>query len=73
MRRPRSAVTESETARLLTTREVADRYRVAPETILRWIEIRGLPAIRLTSRAIRYDEDALDAWERGRSSTGEGE
>ena len=50
------------TQRLLTTREVADRLGVIPETVLRWIETRGLPAIRLTSRALRYDEAALDAW-----------
>ena len=50
------------TERLLTTREVADRLGVIPETVLRWIETRGLPAIRLTSRALRYDEAALDAW-----------
>lgn len=48
--------------RLLTTREVADRLGVIPETVLRWIESRGLPAKRLTSRAIRYDEAELDAW-----------
>lgn len=48
--------------RLLTTREVADRLGVIPETVLRWIETRGLPAIRLTSRALRYDEAALDTW-----------
>jgi excisionase family DNA binding protein len=49
--------------RRLTTREVAERYRIAPETVLRWVETRGLPAIRLTSRALRYDEHALEAWE----------
>ena len=47
---------------LLTTREVADRLGVIPETVLRWIDTRGLPAIRLTSRALRYDEGELDAW-----------
>jgi excisionase family DNA binding protein len=50
------------TDRLLTTREVADRLGVSPETILRWIDRRGLPVVRLTSRALRYDEDRLDAW-----------
>jgi excisionase family DNA binding protein len=48
--------------RLLTTREVADRLGVTPETVLRWIDRRGLPVVRLTSRALRYDPDALDAW-----------
>jgi predicted DNA-binding transcriptional regulator AlpA len=32
------------------------------ETVLRWIDTRGLPAIRLTSRALRYDEAAIEAW-----------
>jgi excisionase family DNA binding protein len=48
--------------RLLTTREVASRLGVIPETVLRWIDTRGLPAIRLTSRALRYDETELEAW-----------
>jgi excisionase family DNA binding protein len=48
--------------RLLTTREVADRLGVTPETVLRWIDRRGLPVVRLTSRALRYDRAALDAW-----------
>ena len=49
-------------ARLLTTREVAVRLGVMPETVLRWIDARGLHVIRLTSRALRYEEAALDAW-----------
>lgn len=48
--------------RLLTTRKVAEILGVMPETVLRWIDTRGLPAIRLTSRALRYDEDELAAW-----------
>lgn len=48
--------------RLLTTAEVAARLGVIPETILRWVDRRGLPAIRLTSRALRYDEAEIDAW-----------
>jgi excisionase family DNA binding protein len=47
---------------LLTAREVAERLRVTPETVLRWIDSRGLPAIRLTSRAIRIVEADLDKW-----------
>ena len=47
---------------LRTTREVADRLGVTPETVLRWIETRGLPVIRLTSRALRYEDGAIDAW-----------
>jgi excisionase family DNA binding protein len=50
------------TAQLLTTREVASRLGVSSETVLQWVETRGLPAHRLTSRAIRFDADELDAW-----------
>jgi excisionase family DNA binding protein len=54
---------------LLTTREVAERLGVSPETVLRWIEMHGLPARRLTSRdAIRYDESDLDAWLEARAT-----
>jgi excisionase family DNA binding protein len=67
-------VADPVTDRLLTTREVADRLGVMPETVLRWIESRGLPAIRLTSRALRYDEGELDAWlaERTTAAPGRG-
>jgi excisionase family DNA binding protein len=54
---------------MLTTREVADRLGVSAETVLRWIDRRGLPARRLTSRAIRYDEGELEAWLEQRSTT----
>jgi excisionase family DNA binding protein len=47
----------------LKTYEVAERYGVTSETILEWIDKRGLPAYRLTSRAIRYSEAELDAWD----------
>jgi excisionase family DNA binding protein len=53
---------------MLTTREVADQLGVSAETVLRWIASRGLPARRLTSRAIRYDEDELEAWLEQRST-----
>ena len=59
--------------RLLTTAEVADRLGVSPETILRWVDHRGLPAIRLTSRALRYDADELDAWLAEKASTADRE
>jgi excisionase family DNA binding protein len=48
--------------RLLTTRQAACRLGVTPETVLHWGKERGLPVIVLTSRALRYDEDELDAW-----------
>lgn len=50
------------TGRLLTARQVAEQLGVTAETVLRWIDTRGLPARRLTSRAIRFREDELEAW-----------
>ena len=50
-------------ARLLTTREAAERLGVTPETVLRWIgHARAALGRRLPSRAIRYHEDELEAW-----------
>jgi excisionase family DNA binding protein len=47
---------------LLTTREVADRFGVNPETILRWTRSGRLPAIRLSVGAIRFRESEIEAW-----------
>ena len=43
---------------------VARRVRGARRRLgLAWLQLaHGLPAVRLTSRAIRIPEDALDAW-----------
>lgn len=59
------------TGRLLTAREVAGLLGVTPETVLRWIDTRGLPARRLTSRAMRFNEAELDAWLAERSTAGD--
>ena len=50
------------TGRLLTTRVVAERLDVSPETVLRWTRRGELPAIRLPGGAIRFREDELEAW-----------
>jgi excisionase family DNA binding protein len=55
--------------RLLTTREVAKILGVSPETVLRWIDSRGLPVIRLTSRALRFNQGELEAWLAERGTT----
>lgn len=47
---------------LLTARDLADRLGVSAETILRWTRRGELPAIRLPSGAIRYREEAIEAW-----------
>jgi excisionase family DNA binding protein len=49
--------------RLLTAREVADRYGYHPETILRWRRRGELPAIRTPGGAIRFREDDLERCE----------
>jgi excisionase family DNA binding protein len=50
------------TGRLLTARELADRLGVSVETVLRWARRGKLPAVYLSSRAIRFREDEIDAW-----------
>ncbi len=56
------------TGRLLTAREVADIICVSTETVLRWTRRGELPAIRLTSGALRYREAELEAWLAARST-----
>jgi excisionase family DNA binding protein len=50
------------TDRLLTTREVAERFGVVTETILRWVRSGRLPAIRLSTGAIRFCESEIESW-----------
>jgi excisionase family DNA binding protein len=50
--------------RLLTAREVADRFCLkSSETILRWVRKGKLPAIKLPSGAIRFEEAAVERCE----------
>jgi excisionase family DNA binding protein len=55
--------------RLLTAREVAELLGVSAETVLRWHRAGKLPAIPLPSGAIRFREDALEAWLEQRAAT----
>jgi excisionase family DNA binding protein len=53
--------------RLLTAREVADRFGLTVETILRWHRAGKLPGYRLADGRggrgpVRFDEDVCDAW-----------
>jgi excisionase family DNA binding protein len=64
------------TGRLLTARAVSEMLEVSVETVLRWASAGKLPSIRLSSRAIRFRESAIEEWiaERERGATGrEGE
>lgn len=60
------------TGRLLTAREVAEILNVSPETVLRWTRAGELPAIRLPGGALRYREDAIEAWLEERATTERG-
>lgn len=57
---------------LLTTREVAQRLHLHPQTILDWVRAGDLPAFKLPSGAIRFSEEALDAWLQGRATSRRG-
>jgi excisionase family DNA binding protein len=49
-------------SRLLNAREVAERFGVTVETILRWHRRGKLPGFRLPGGAVRFREADLDAW-----------
>jgi excisionase family DNA binding protein len=49
-------------SRLLTTRQVAERLALSPETILRRVRAGELPAFRIASNALRFDPDAIEAF-----------
>jgi excisionase family DNA binding protein len=48
--------------RLLTTREVAERLALSPETILRRVRAGELPAYRIASNALRFSEEEIEAY-----------
>jgi excisionase family DNA binding protein len=59
--------------RLLTTREVAERLALSPETILRRVRAGEIPAIRIATNALRFREEDVAEFlelriERGRRS-----
>lgn len=45
---------------LLTTDEVADRYRVTPKTVRRWASV-GAPYLKLPG-GLRFEPEPLRAW-----------
>jgi excisionase family DNA binding protein len=52
-------------ARLLTTREVADMLAVSPETVLRWYRTGKLPGFPIATNALRFDPDEIREWLEG--------
>jgi excisionase family DNA binding protein len=53
--------------RLLTARDVGDRLGLSIETVLRWARQGKLPAVYLSSRAVRFREADIDAFIESRS------
>jgi excisionase family DNA binding protein len=47
---------------LLTTRQVADRLALSPETVLRRVRAGELPAYRIASNALRFDPAAIEGY-----------
>lgn len=49
--------------RLLTARELAERFSVSVESILRWHRVGRLPGgFRLATGVLRWREDELERW-----------
>jgi excisionase family DNA binding protein len=46
--------------KLVTTKEIADRYGVHPKTVLKWVNARVLPVVRINRRCIRFDIPTCD-------------
>lgn len=45
----------------MTTREVAEKLRVHPKLVLRWIKNLNLPCYRM-AKEFRFDEGEVDKW-----------
>jgi len=54
------AQSESSNQQRLTTPQLAARFQVTPRTIQSWRDSGLIPYIRINSRCIRYDPDAVD-------------
>jgi excisionase family DNA binding protein len=50
------------TGGLLTAREVAERLGLSVATVLRWHRAGRLPAFRLATGVLRFDEGELERW-----------
>jgi excisionase family DNA binding protein len=46
--------------RLLTVRELAERLRVTPTCVYRWLAEFRLPAIRFSKRCVRFRESDVE-------------
>jgi hypothetical protein len=48
------------TAKLVSAKELAVRYSVAPKTVRKWARCSVLPVVRLTARCLRFDVEKCD-------------
>ncbi len=55
--------------RYLTKQEVAERYQNSVHTISAWVKAGYIPYIKC-GRLVRFDEVALDGWDRERATEG---
>jgi excisionase family DNA binding protein len=46
--------------RLLTVRELAERLRVTPTCVYRWLAENRLPVVRFSSRCLRFRESDIE-------------
>ncbi len=47
---------------LLTTKEVAERLKVKPVTVRRWVAQGKLAPITFSQTCLRFSEDYIDRW-----------
>ncbi len=47
--------------KLISAKELAARYSVAPKTVRKWARTSLLPAVRLNCRCIRFDVEKCDS------------
>ena len=46
--------------RLLTVRDLAERLRVTPTCVYRWLAEERLPAVRFSRRCVRFRENDVE-------------
>jgi excisionase family DNA binding protein len=42
--------------KLVSTKQLAEKYGVHPRTVQKWVNARIIPAIKITKRCMRFDE-----------------
>jgi hypothetical protein len=54
---------------LLTTKELAEHFKVTTQTIWRW-RVKGMPHIKLNAQNCRYELPAVMEWIKGENEEG---